>query len=179
MKKTTKNISLLFLVAACMGIAHPMDQKTLELKKQNETNAKVQTTVESDYYTNVYIESVMLEFISAMIHSDELHNAATSGNFEWGNALLARADVNSKRDESTALHKAAANGYKDIVKYLISMKADPTATDNNGKKPRDLVIFNPSDEINDAYFDKLACRTILKKAEEKWTKNLSGKSKKK
>ncbi len=49
--------------------------------------------------------------------------------------------INGKDHEGqTSLHKAAANGHLDLVRYLISQKADLNSVDEQGKTPLNLAI---------------------------------------
>jgi len=85
-----------------------------------------------------------------------LHNCAAAGGLKWvKEAIVKGIDVNSTKDGSTALHKAAANGHEEIVQYLLSWKADQTITDNNdntalekaveGKHQKIVVMLSTTD----------------------------------
>jgi ankyrin repeat protein len=50
--------------------------------------------------------------------------------------LANKADVNAnENDLSTALHEAAAGGFRDVAELLLSKKADANAKDWLGKTP--------------------------------------------
>jgi ankyrin repeat protein len=54
--------------------------------------------------------------------------------------LDAGADVNARDARGrSALHAAAAQGYNDVVKYLVERGADLDAADNDGLKPVDAA----------------------------------------
>jgi ankyrin repeat protein len=55
--------------------------------------------------------------------------------------LDAGADVNARDARGrTALHAAAAQGYNDVVKYLVERGADLEAADTDGAKPVDAAM---------------------------------------
>ena len=66
------------------------------------------------------------------------------------------ADVHARdRDEATALHCAARNGYASGYELLVKCGADPEAVDIGGVRPSDFLIDDPSslDAYEDAYME--------------------------
>ena len=58
------------------------------------------------------------------------------------------ADINSKnKDGSTALMSASANGYIDIVKFLIEKGIDINARDNGGMSALRYAFANENDDV--------------------------------
>jgi len=121
-QKITKNISLLLLVAACMGTAHPMEQKEKSTEKHDAkeeqkrwTNNITQLEDEpSDEEDGFRVSSETLNRVEAgseeaILCYNDLHDGATSGDLTKVQLSIVKGiKVNSKKDGSTALHKAAA-----------------------------------------------------------------------
>jgi len=69
-----------------------------------------------------------------------LLNAASKNDLIEVKKELSFIDINSADyDNRTALHVAAEKGHKDIVRYLISVKADINKVDNLGNTPKDIT----------------------------------------
>lgn len=79
---------------------------------------------------------------------DELHACARFGEIDdlkmmvEGDDTGPLFDVNGKDDSgNTAVHKAAANGHVDMLKYLLELKAD-YALNDNGIGPLSWAVLN-------------------------------------
>lgn len=88
------------------------------------------------FSTNAFVNSLDQSGYTPLLY------ASRSGNLEACQVLVAYgADVNVKTPslEQTSLHRAAAQGHKDVVNFLLQNGADPTALDKQGMTALDLA----------------------------------------
>jgi hypothetical protein len=80
----------------------------------------------------------------------EIQDAAKSGDLEKVKALLKdNPDLVSSKDNDgrTPLHRAAANGHKDVAELLLANKAELNAKDNNGFTPLHRAAANGHKDV--------------------------------
>ncbi|KAG8290526.1 hypothetical protein J6590_079660 [Homalodisca vitripennis] len=78
----------------------------------------------------------------ANIAEKALHYTAEKGCLGIIKFLVEKGvDVNAaNKFKRTALHYAADNGHLEIVKFLLDKGSNPTATDRDGRRPRDMAV---------------------------------------
>lgn len=84
------------------------------------------------------------EAYNAKLTFNELHQATIFRKLEIVEILVNHIDINSqdKKYKKTPLHIACENNSSDIVKFLISKKADPNILDINGRNPLHILCRN-------------------------------------
>jgi len=106
---------------------------------------------------------------TAKVPDISIYDAAEDGNIEAVKQhLAAGTDVNTKyRRGKTLLHRAIANGYKEIFELLIAKGADVNAKDDDEWTPLHLAAIDGYKEIAEVLIAKGA--DVNAKNDEGWT----------
>ncbi|KAK3603757.1 hypothetical protein CHS0354_023371 [Potamilus streckersoni] len=131
---------------------------------QSANPSVVETMDELDFTRGIWISAVngLLDEVTQMLAEGTdpnatdsfgytaLHYAARNGHYAVCELLLQRGanpDIKTKSGGITSLHRACYQGHLKIVQILLEYKADPLASDSDGKIPLHKAAENGQVEI--------------------------------
>ncbi|WP_143688892.1 ankyrin repeat domain-containing protein [Wolbachia endosymbiont of Laodelphax striatellus] len=125
---------LLIALAVCIVIV------CISLSKKRDKDSITKLEIASETCDLENIELLMQN--DANIAEKALHYTAEKGCLGIIKFLVEKGvDVNTaNKFKRTALHYAADNGHLEIVKFLLDKGSNPTATDRDGRRPRDMAV---------------------------------------
>ena len=137
-------------LASTLFYYHPDDVKIIKLLLEHGADASLKESGELP----VFRASRMIPKVfdssksNGSVFSSDYDEASAAGIVEIVKCLMKEDDLNKFSDSGTTLlMHAASSGNVELVKYLISIQADPTLQDSNGKSAYDYAIENGHSEI--------------------------------